>query len=481
MFISDKTDVRVSGVLAASIERSRQSWLVEGIFERYWVKPSKKKNQTDLQNPAKESMSKLGSCSMIIEPHVFEVTLYTVRDTQYTFLPPMSQPLYPTPPPLANNGSIPGSGLLTHPIPSMLAAQPLPQISPPQVKPQSQTVLPPFREGFGHLEPQGLSVSPSSHSPIVPRTLSSPGSGKPAPSTRRGSSSAIAQDSTANSDPVIQMLAARAATNHELKSLMKLVAQGSASREQLEIFQSHIDELNTIIQARKKGSAPEATSQSVPLEVPQRIAVPVYTTSTQPAHITNAQKGAASTTILPVVGIKSEPLSQYYSQPPQYLRVKGPVPTRQDVSAVVFDFTAGAGDRYLLPKYSILEYLPGNTEVLISFLITRKGNSASGGKYKDNVDYYQPVTMRLFTQNPRILEPLARVVVTVEEARRHMTDIMSKMTLADEVYLITRLPRTQEDTTVEKRESRAMQENEVLKSTYPPPTSILPMYSARKV
>jgi len=49
-------------------------------------------------------------------------------------------------------------------------------------------------------------------------------------------------DKKTNPDPVISKLAARASTDPELKSLMKEVATGNASQEQLRIFQRHIDE-----------------------------------------------------------------------------------------------------------------------------------------------------------------------------------------------------------------------------------------------
>ncbi|KAL1844539.1 hypothetical protein VTK73DRAFT_2343 [Phialemonium thermophilum] len=50
-----------SGVLAESLSRSRNKWISEGIFEKYWSKPSKRKGAVieDPNNPPKESMSKL--------------------------------------------------------------------------------------------------------------------------------------------------------------------------------------------------------------------------------------------------------------------------------------------------------------------------------------------------------------------------------------------------------------------------------------
>ncbi|KAG6031880.1 hypothetical protein E4U41_007390 [Claviceps citrina] len=129
----------------------------------------------------------------------------------------------------------------------------------------------------------------------------------------------------------------------------------------------------------------------------------------------------------------------------QALRSKGPPPAnRPDISAVVFDF--GSGDRYLFPKYSVLEFLPTKTgqQVVASFLIVRKGSTSEYGG-DPNLDYYQPVTIRLQTSSGRHLENLARVVAPQDEVRRYMDDVMDNMTRAEYVLLAMRLPRADFD------------------------------------
>jgi hypothetical protein len=143
--------------------------------------------------------------------------------------------------------------------------------------------------------------------------------------------------------------------------------------------------------------------------------------------------------------LHGQPKLQAHQQPnqanPQSLRSKGPPPApKPDISAVVFDF--GTGDRYLFPKYSILDTLttPSGQQVVASFLIVRKGSTSDyGGDPK--LDYYQPVTIRLQTQSGRQLENLTRVVAPVEEVRRYMDDVMDNMTRAEYVLLAMRLPR----------------------------------------
>lgn len=133
--------------------------------------------------------------------------------------------------------------------------------------------------------------------------------------------------------------------------------------------------------------------------------------------------------------------------PQQALRSKGPPPAvKPDVSAVVFEFTGGNGDRYLFPKFSIVEQVntPLGPQVIASFLIVRKGSSSEyGGDPK--LDYYQPVTIRISSTQPRHLEYFTRIVAPQDEVRRYMDDIMDNMTRAEYVLLAMRLPKPERE------------------------------------
>lgn len=127
---------------------------------------------------------------------------------------------------------------------------------------------------------------------------------------------------------------------------------------------------------------------------------------------------------------------------PQALRSKGPLPVQKpDISAVLFDF--GSGDRYLFPKFSIVQYQPTQhgQQVLASFLIVRRGSHSDYGGDPE-LDYYQPVTIRIWTHVGRHLENLFRVVAPQEEVRRYMDDVMDNMKRAEYILLAMRLPRT---------------------------------------
>lgn len=149
----------------------------------------------------------------------------------------------------------------------------------------------------------------------------------------------------------------------------------------------------------------------------------------------------------------------------QALRSKGPPPvSKPDISAVVFDF--GTGDRYLFPKFSILEYLQTNSghQVVASFLIVRKGSTSEYGGDPE-LDYYQPVTMRLFTHAGRHLENLARVVAPQDEVRRYMDNVMDNMTRAEYILLAMRLPRMLKDGEKDGTGTRENEDSKTARST----------------
>jgi hypothetical protein len=151
--------------------------------------------------------------------------------------------------------------------------------------------------------------------------------------------------------------------------------------------------------------------------------------------------------------------------PQQALRSKGPPPVvRPDVSAVVFEFSGGNGDRYLFPRFSILEQVQtqNGPQIIASFLIVRKGSTSEyGGDPK--LDYYQPVTIRISSTQPKTLDHFLRVVAPAEEVKRYMEDVMDNMTRAEYVLLAMRLPKPErevkEDDHGSEKENKAEESN----------------------
>lgn len=460
-------------MLAASIEQSRQKWLKDGgVFDRYWEKPTKKKSVFEAPNPPKETMSKLGVCSLIIEPHVFEITLYTVKDNPMTYAPiqppPISSPQYN---PFAITATYPPYNYNTAPAPPKYQAQ--------QQGQSSQTTLPPFREGFAQYGPQ--EPPPIKHAPIptpAPIVAPKPPSRSEARSTsQRGGSQD--QNGEPKQDPVIQMLATRAASDHGLKTLMKVVASGQASENQLKDFQDHIDELNTILKSQPKPHEPlhEDKRPQPPArggqEYISRIVVPTSKPDSSWTQIPSV--APYSNPHAQVPSIKTEPSSktQPFNAPSASSKPAYTV-HKPEVNSIVFDF-GGTGDRFSFPRFSILEYVYGGTQVVVSFLVIRRGSIAKPGKYKDTKSYYQPVTMRLSTSHPRILEPLAKIVAPPEEVRRYMDSVFDKMSRAETVFLATRLPRAPDAEGPPKPETVPQSDPQEVRPVYPPPNSIMPL------
>jgi len=449
---SYQADRSHSGVLVESLQRSRAKWLSEGIFEKYWTKPTKKKGAPDAppDNPAKDSMTKLGSCSITVEPHTFEATMYAIKDPNpkplLTAVPPQQQMYRP----IIQYG--PPGGVMP-PTPPPAPVQPVQQKPPPpiqQASPRSQdvqmgnTAPPPPNNPFTQ-SPQVLGTLPNGTRPAPIQTSAPTTTSQPAPPpTPVGKST----------DPVIQMLAERAATDPSLKALMRIVANGEATSEELKRFQSHIDELTELTRAQKARQAAEAapppatqappTPQTAPQangSIPQKSTSAPVSNATPPIKVAPTPPPPALT-----------PTPQFQPQP-QALRSKGPVPSsKPDISGLVFEFSGGNGDRYSFPKFSILETRP-NGEVIVSFLIVRKGSSSDCPSYDPELDYYQPITIRLYAHQPRQLDALQKIVAPPEEVRRYMDDVMEKATRAEYVLLAMRLPRdTEQPPLVEKEE-----------------------------
>ncbi|KAI8955044.1 hypothetical protein F4801DRAFT_530950 [Xylaria longipes] len=607
--------IQESGVMADSLSRSRQKWIHDGVFEKYWTKPTKRKGvvKEDSNNPAKDTMTKIGQVTITVEPHLLEATMYAVKDpkpaptTPATFRPIMQYgpPNGTMPEPNSTATSTAASatvGFTASPsntpaqaaqttqsgrpsLQSILSpkeGEKLPTLPPPPLSPLSQqrelrrieqsagidisaisgrdlkSVLAAPQSaqapvpGPGHARPSQPPLSqphaPSTHPLHAPAATPTPMTAaaslppqsvggvkttppppKPAPASASGA------------DPIIVTLAERASEDPHLRDLMKRVAVGEAASHELAHFQRIIDQITQ--DYKKKGGQqgpsaerlivdgktvkyfadevrtileivlasnpkqrsvdlrpPPGSDPLVILLVKEALDVPVtkalvhrvaqgrmrLTDATElkgilerfltmikqdaKAHGADATSNLHSTPQNPSAQAKVEDASKKSPTPgstvsqsapasQQALRSKGPPPpTKPDIVAVVLEFAGGTGDRYLFPKYSILEFSADGTEVVASFLIVRRGSKLEYGGDRA-LDYYQPVTLRLHSQTPKVLENLARVVAPEDEVRRYMDDVMENMTRAEYVLLAMRLPRTdREDPTEERPETPKVSE-----------------------
>ncbi|KIW26527.1 uncharacterized protein PV07_09614 [Cladophialophora immunda] len=280
--VREYQSIAESAVIAASLHRSRMQWLYHGIFEKYWVKPVKRKGVIEAppNNPDAKSMQRLGAATMTIEPHTFDIVFYTVRDQ--TGPPPfqrhpnqhaLKHMAAPPPPPHSPYTSFPPPGPYHHakPLHPPPSASPSPSTSalprapnppapvrdtPPSAVPSPSPIGPPPNQIKQEKDSRPCAASfppnpPPAQSPREQPQTPRPESRPNPPPGGRGSTT----------DPVIQMLAARAASDPQLKELMKIVATSRASPEQLKEFQAHIDEFNEVIRRQEVERLPKGDSR----------------------------------------------------------------------------------------------------------------------------------------------------------------------------------------------------------------------------
>ena len=412
---------------------------------------------------------------MSIDPHVFEVTLYTVKDLPLNYPPAPIQPPSLSAPQYNPFSQVRPQGQSMYNVPS--PAPPLPYLAPPQAH-STQHSLPTFREGFGSFGPQG--PSPIYHPPVqtAPVAHNHPPAivSRPPDMARTGSASQGApksENSETNTDPVIKMLATRAASDTALKTLMKVVASGDASQPQLREFQDHIDELNSIL--KSQSIQPATSGHDGGTDGSPQPPEPVH-----PPRKPNPSSGGASTgTPTAFAPQNIPPIKVEFSAQPYLVAATPPVAkasnsNRKDISGIVFDF-GGTGDRFSIPRFSILEYLYGGTQVIVSFIIIRRGSTAGSGNYKGTMNYYQPITLRLSTPHPKVLEPLARAVAPPDEVRNYMNNYFDRLSPAEKVHLATRLPRPTDTEEREKQDSPMVSDLVLTRPVYSPPNSIMPL------
>ncbi|OCL09160.1 hypothetical protein AOQ84DRAFT_388374, partial [Glonium stellatum] len=320
-----------SGVLSASLKRSRETWLSGCHFKKYYTKPTTVKKLKDRTAEDKEAMARdkallkamirIGDGNLTIDPHIFTITLYTVKEPPV----PASAQRH-----MQQYGGAPGTSFQPY--------QPVHQT--PQRAPMSQ-------------QPRPNQSTPQSH-PGTPSTVA----GQP-----RTASASAAQ---AAPDPVIHMLAQRAGTDAELKAVMKIVAAGQATAQQLEFFQGHINELTKILEAQRAAQAakPKPPPPPPPKSTPAKPNTPAPSAT---------YAGPSPTPQQPQTPYSHYSASGQQQQQQQHSSPYPPLgpPPKPALRPIYFEFHEGNGDRLHFPEHSILEYLPGGRQVRASFLVTK--------------------------------------------------------------------------------------------------------------
>ncbi|KAJ5090688.1 hypothetical protein N7532_009372 [Penicillium argentinense] len=294
--LSDKEyqSIADSSVLLASLERSKKKWLSEGILVRYYTKPKKtRREQIEKNNPSKDSMLKVGPCDITIGPHRFDAMIFTVKD------PTAPQQIQYAPPqrPMVHYG---------HP-------NSFQQYQPYQSNQQRRPPYPPTPTGR---PAQGY---PGNQQPLHQHRgpQQTPPQNAQRPQAQNGQPGQPAKPSP---DPVIQMLATRAAADPELKALMRVVASSQATQEQLRAFQAHIDELNAIIKAREQREQQQQQQNSAGTPAQSQATTQPSSPASQnkptPAPPSSQQKPVQEQAPKPQTASQAQTPSQGPQQPP---------------------------------------------------------------------------------------------------------------------------------------------------------------------
>jgi len=491
---SEWQDIQHSGVLNASLERSRAVWVSGAnfrVFHKNFTQPKKPGDRTDedrarhaRQKDMEKTLVELGKdpttkpsvkdhmeiqAQLVIEPHTFPIRLYASREGAKMAVKKTSTP-------------------------STYGAWP------------------------NHSQPQPNQYTQYNHGPPVyppkppppPRPVQKAPPPPPAPT------------STPAPDPVIHMLAARAGTDPELKAVMKIVAAGHASKDQLEFFQTHINELTAILAKQKEDAAKAQRALAPPPPPPQALPQP---STPQPS-------APPPRPVQPAQPLQHTP-KPFSPAPPRYPQLQHtpstrPPPTQypnnhsqaqtpwcqtQQMSSydpsqswrpLVFSFEEGNKDMLYFPSYSFMEELPNKSGAKFSFLITKTkpkaepvakppstpapqvmtpftfnatpnpplgmstpiANTPSGPpplapvpRIEDfdekseiaDIDFYQPVTVLLLTDNKEVYNSLVRAKRPPDVVEGYMDEVFDRCKRAEETFLAFRLPRDGDADVAEKR------------------------------
>ena len=245
------------------------------------------------------------------------------------------------------------------------------------------------------------------------------------------------------------MLAQRAATSPQLGDLMKIVAGGTANSDQLQIFQSHIDELNAILERQKLTARPSLPP--LPPPPPPPAAFPVASQPFSQGYTYNYAQPAAGRP-------QYQSSSMAFPQPhgpykvPATTKPKPYIPPKPEIRGIAIEFMCGSSDRFRFPRHSVLEPLPGGRSIRATFVVRKerqgvdasmKNRGKAGKNMAETPDaFYQPVTMIVSSEKPFVLGQLGRGVVPHDEACKHVDDIKASCARTEPVRFTPRLPQS---------------------------------------
>ncbi|KAK9479281.1 hypothetical protein V1514DRAFT_356047, partial [Lipomyces japonicus] len=256
-----------TGTIGVSLERSRRTWLTGCMFEKYWTRPQRGRKSADIQHNSKEKMAKLGECKVQIGPHFFEWRLFTVRDDSYV---PKEEP---KPRPVASTSLPPTSTALNMASTSVsphAVAQPVNQIPIPSATVNS-SAAPAQTQNVTATQTQ----SPSTHSQTSPTNAQSTTAIPQVPRLNSQAPHANPQGFRANmqthphppaprpqvrtaNDELVAKLHAMARADPNFDILLKAVASGNQTQEQMRRFHAYLNDYKGVLNNKSQNTPSQA-------------------------------------------------------------------------------------------------------------------------------------------------------------------------------------------------------------------------------
>ncbi|KAK9496114.1 hypothetical protein V1508DRAFT_458840 [Lipomyces doorenjongii] len=348
--LDDPVDFDKTEALAASLQRSRRTWLTGCMFEKFWTRPQRGRKLAEGQYNARDKMAKLCECKAEIGPHVFELRLFTVKDeifpkdqvstvTQPTHSEDFSATMSQSNTSSENmatvqNGihsmktaSIKGP-LTAAPIVSQIESSPKDAVAissktterdtdPPVTTTESEQNTP-VGKGEPYKTPAQQVTQPIEPPPHDPVTIQQP------PSTSEPPKTSPKPPSKHPNEELIDRLHALARQDPQFGELMKSVASGKASADEVRRFQVYIAQSRQVERAAGSHSSP---STSVPY---------FQTSKDKPTNNSGTS-----------VKLKSD----MKKKERELLRDQ----------TLVFEFKENPTDRFLFPKESLVKLFPNGT------------------------------------------------------------------------------------------------------------------------
>ncbi|KAH8723957.1 hypothetical protein GQ44DRAFT_619206 [Phaeosphaeriaceae sp. PMI808] len=472
--LSDWQDIQQSNVLSASLERSRAVW-VSGInfrvFHKYFNQPKKPADRTDedkakhtrqkdllknfpelAKDPNVKESSKDSSevqAQLVIEPHTFPIRLYAPREAVKQAPKKTSTP--------SSYGAWPNHNQPQHSQPNQYTqhnshGQPVYQQKHPQKHPHPHPPPPPQSR-------------PPPPKPVQKAPPPTPGpASTPAP------------------DPVIHMLAQRAGVDPELKAVMKIVAAGQASKGQLEFFQSHINELTAVLAKQKADATKASKPPPAPATPPQQQYHPprqmaVYNPPPQPTGyrplVFSFEEGNKDLLHFPaysfmewlpnmsgakisflITKMKPKPEPPVVVKPPSTPAPKADTTLPPNVTPSDTPNVSTTQPPGLTQTPSNQPLGPGQQSAPNTpapFVPPPRIEDFNEKNDISDIEFYQPVTVLLLTDNNEIRQALVRAIRPPDVVERYMDEVFDKCKRAEETYLAFRLPRDRDTDAPEKR------------------------------